>query len=166
MKRAVGYCTNTDCEDYSKGTFLLNHGDKFFCSRCRVLGFIKKEEGDYTQVGEIFTEVRVEYNYSPVDDKYTEIAIVRDESLPEGNVYTLQSPLVKTQNRALKIAEAILSNLNRCGVGEGGVPNTRETILCIDDPREKFAAACAALARDLEGSNLARHREASAPKEA
>jgi len=35
MKRGVGYCENTDCEDYAKGVFLLNHGDTFYCPRCR-----------------------------------------------------------------------------------------------------------------------------------
>ena len=37
MKRGVGYCENTDCEDYAKGVFLLNHGDTFYCPRCRQL---------------------------------------------------------------------------------------------------------------------------------
>ena len=35
MKRGVGYCENTDCEDYAKGVFLLNHGDTFYCPRCQ-----------------------------------------------------------------------------------------------------------------------------------
>ena len=38
MKRGVGYCENTECEDYAKGVFLLNHGDTFYCPRCRQLG--------------------------------------------------------------------------------------------------------------------------------
>ena len=47
MKRGVGYCENTDCEDYAKGVFLLNHGDTFYCPRCRQLGKVEKERGFY-----------------------------------------------------------------------------------------------------------------------
>ena len=42
MKRGVGYCGETECEDYAKGVFLLNHGDTFYCPRCRVLGKVEK----------------------------------------------------------------------------------------------------------------------------
>jgi len=114
MKRGVGYCENTDCEDYAKGVFLLNHGDTFYCPRCRQLGKVEKERGFYTGNSDIFKEVRVEYNFDPINGVYREIAIVRDESLwGRNNVYTLQSPLIKTEKRALKVAEAILANLNR-----------------------------------------------------
>ncbi len=114
MKRGVGYCENTDCEDYAKGVFLLNHGDTFYCPRCRQLGKVEKERGFYTGNSDVFKEVRVEYNFDPINGVYREIAIVRDESLwGRNNVYTLQSPLIKTEKRALKVAEAILANLNR-----------------------------------------------------
>jgi ribosomal protein S27AE len=81
MKRGVGYCENTDCEDYAKGVFLLNHGDTFYCPRCRQLGKVEKERGFYTGNTDIFKEVRVEYNFDPINGVYREIAIVRDESL-------------------------------------------------------------------------------------
>jgi ribosomal protein S27AE len=114
MKRGVGYCENTDCEDYAKGVFLLNHGDTFYCPRCRQLGKVEKERGFYTGNTDIFKEVRVEYNFDPINTVYREIAIVRDESLwGRNNVYTLQSPLIKTEKRALKVAEAILATISR-----------------------------------------------------
>jgi ribosomal protein S27AE len=132
MKRGVGYCENTDCEDYAKGVFLLNHGDTFYCPRCRQLGKVEKERGFYTGNTDIFKEVRVEYNFDPINSLYREIAIVRDESLwGRNNVYTLQSPLIKTEKRALKVAEAILANLNRYrGLLNGDdIPRTTEIIL-------------------------------------
>ena len=43
MRRGVGYCESTQCEDYVKGVFLLNHGDTFYCPRCRQLGKIENE---------------------------------------------------------------------------------------------------------------------------
>ena len=151
MKRGVGYCENTDCEDYAKGVFLLNHGDTFYCPRCRQLGKVEKERGFYTGNSDIFKEVRVEYNFDPINGVYREIAIVRDESLwGRNNVYTLQSPLIKTEKRALKVAEAILANLNRYrGLLNGDdIPRTTEIILSFDEPiRRVLAQAPAALAR-------------------
>ena len=141
MKRGVGYCENTECEDYAKGVFLLNHGDTFYCPRCRQLGKVEKERGFYTGNSDIFKEVRVEYNFDPVHGIYREIAIVRDESLwGRNNVYTLQSPLIKTEKRALKVAEAILANLNRYrGLLNGDdIPRTTEIILSFDDDMDEF----------------------------
>jgi ribosomal protein S27AE len=70
MKRGVGYCENTDCEDYAKGVFLLNHGDTFYCPRCRQLGKVEKERGFYTGNADVFKEVRVEYNFDPINTVY------------------------------------------------------------------------------------------------
>ncbi len=155
MKRAVGYCENNECEDFAKGVFLLNHGQIFYCPRCRGLGRIVCEDGSYEGTSNIFKEVRVEYNYSPIDDRFREMAIVRDESLwGRNNVYTLRSPLIKTEKRALKVAEAILANLNRFGIREDGIVATGETILSFDDTREDFTRKLSSLAHELEKSSL------------
>jgi ribosomal protein S27AE len=157
MKRGVGYCENTDCEDYAKGVFLLNHGDTFYCPRCRQLGKVEKERGFYTGNTDIFKEVRVEYNFDPINSVYREIAIVRDESLwGRNNVYTLQSPLIKTEKRALKVAEAILANLNRYrGLLNGDdIPRTTEIILSFDEPFEEFSRKLEQLSREWEASGL------------
>jgi len=143
MKRGVGYCENTDCEDYAKGVFLLNHGDTFYCPRCRQLGKVEKERGFYTGNSDIFKEVRVEYNFDPINGVYREIAIVRDESLwGRNNVYTLQSPLIKTEKRALKVAEAILT----------------EIILSFDDPFDEFSRKLKQLSKEWEASGLREQR--------
>jgi hypothetical protein len=157
MKRGVGYCENTECEDYAKGVFLLNHGDTFYCPRCRQLGKVEKERGFYTGNSDIFKEVRVEYNFDPIHGIYREIAIVRDESLwGRNNVYTLQSPLIKTEKRALKVAEAILANLNRYrGLLSGDdIPRTTEIILSFDDDFEEFSKKLTQLSKEWEASGL------------
>jgi ribosomal protein S27AE len=157
MKRGVGYCENTDCEDYAKGVFLLNHGDTFYCPRCRQLGKVEKERGFYTGNTDIFKEVRVEYNFDPINTVYREIAIVRDESLwGRNNVYTLQSPLIKTEKRALKVAEAILANLNRYrGLLNGDdIPRTTEIILSFDDDISEFSRKLQQLSKEWEASGL------------
>ena len=157
MKRGVGYCENTDCEDYAKGVFLLNHGDTFYCPRCRQLGKVEKERGFYTGNSDIFKEVRVEYNFDPVHGIYREIAIVRDESLwGRNNVYTLQSPLIKTEKRALKVAEAILANLNRSrGLLSGDdIPRTTEIILSFDETYDELSHKLKQLSKEWEASGL------------
>jgi hypothetical protein len=157
MKRGVGYCENTDCEDYAKGVFLLNHGDTFYCPRCRQLGKVEKERGFYTGNADVFKEVRVEYNFDPINTVYREIAIVRDESLwGRNNVYTLQSPLIKTEKRALKVAEAILANLNRYRglLNSDDIPRTTEIILSFDDEFEEFSRKLAQLSKEWEASGL------------
>ena len=95
----------------------------------RQLGKVEKERGFYTGNADVFKEVRVEYNFDPINTVYREIAIVRDESLwGRNNVYTLQSPLIKTEKRALKVAEAILANLNRYRglLNSDDIPRTTE----------------------------------------
>tara|TARA_R110000765_G_scaffold345189_3_gene435480 strand:- start:430 stop:774 length:345 start_codon:yes stop_codon:yes gene_type:complete len=95
------------------------------------LGEITKGRGD------IFKSVRVEFNYKSENDHYQEIAIVRDESLyGSHSTYTFSSPLVRTEKRALKIAEAILANLTLHPrvASEGKIPRTIETIISFDQP--------------------------------
>ena len=167
MKRGVGYCENTECEDYAKGVFLLNHGDTFYCPRCRQLGKVEKERGFYTGNSDIFKEVRVEYNFDPTHGIYREIAIVRDESLwGRNNVYTLQSPLIRTEKRALKVAESMLANLNmqEHPLGPGEIPRTQELILSFDVSPEKFSEEIARLRGQLESSTWSKARESHQDK--
>lgn len=160
MKRAIGYCETLTCEDYAKGVFLLNHGDTFYCPRCRDLGKTVPERGFSSGDSEVFKEVRLEFDFDAVKNIFKQTAIVRDESIQGSySVYTLQSPLVKTDTRALKVAEAILSNLNRFGLSGDSLPKTTETLLSFDNSVEEFALTCAQLKRDLESSALAQSQE-------
>jgi hypothetical protein len=159
MTRAVGYCNNINCEDYVKGLFLLNHGSTFFCPRCRDEGFIEPERGFYEGNSDRWKEVRVEFNFNPLNHTYREIAIVRDESLQgQCNVYTMQSPLIKTEKRALKVAESVLANLNVHNniLNSDDVPRGLETVLSLDVTREEFLKKCRNLKQDLDKSGLTR----------
>ena len=71
-------------------------------------------------------------------------------------MYTLQSPLIKTEKRALKVAEAILANLNRYrGLLNGDdIPRTTEIILSFNDPFEEFQRKVHQLGKELEQSGL------------
>lgn len=168
MKRAVGYCMNrgtndtNGCEDYAKGVFLLNHGPQFYCPRCRDEGMVVKERGFADDISGVFKEVRVEYNYDPLIGRYREIAIVRDDSIwGESSTYTLLSPLIKTEKRALKVAEAILANLQRYSGSflQGEIPRTSEIIISFDDEKESFQKKLRALSAEWEQSALCKAKE-------
>lgn len=166
MKRAVGYCGNTDCEDYAKGVFLLNHGDTFYCPRCRNRGDVVSEKGiHYAKDGAPFKEVRVEFNYDPINNRFREIGIVRDESVwGSGSTYTLLSPLIKTEKRALKVAEAILANLQRyADILDDGIPRTTETIVSFDEDIDAFTAKMKRLGEEWENSNLSMKKAQQPP---
>ena len=157
LKRSVGYCENTDCEDYAKGVFLLNHGDTFYCPRCRQLGKVEKERGFFNGVVDIFKEVRVEFDFHSITNTYRGIAVVRDESLwGRKNIYTLKSPLIKTPKRAIKVAEGILSNLTSyigC-IKPGDIPRTKEHVLSFDDSLDVFLHKLHMLSNKWESSHL------------
>jgi ribosomal protein S27AE len=166
MKRGVGYCMNTGslenegCEDYAKGVFLLNHGNTFYCPRCRIIGLMVKETGraDFGENNAPFKEVRCEFNYDPCSKKFREIAIVRDEAIwGTGSKYTLLSPLIKTEKRALKVAEAILANLQRYSDLAGGdeIPRSTEVVISLDEDLDVFTKKMNDLGKLWEESTLA-----------
>jgi len=155
--RGVGYCQNEGCEDHGKGVFLLNHTGMFVCPDCRQTGRVEREAGFSTGDSDVFREVRVEYNYDPEAGVYRDVAIVRDVSLwDRSNSYTLRSPLVRTEKRALKVAEALLANLNRCAnsLEPDEIPSSSETVLSFDDDFTEFAAKLQHLANEWEASGL------------
>lgn len=157
IRRGVGYCVDANCEEYARGVFLLNQEGEFVCPVCRKCGRIEHESGHQLDDRRSFKEVRVEYNFDPVEAGYRDVAIVQDVSLwGPGNVYTLQSPLIRTEKRALKVAEALLANLNRCPefAFESEVPNTSEVVLSLDDSFDEFSRKLAGLASEWEQSGL------------
>ncbi len=175
MKRGVGYCTNMGsagtegCEEYAKGVFLLNHGNKFYCPLCRHLGTVVKEVGqaDRGDNDAPFKEVRVEFNYDPCTEKFREIAIVRDEAIwGTGSKYTLMSPLIKTEKRALKVAEAVLANLQRYSElgSEDDIPRCTEVIISLDDDLAIFHQKIKALGESWQQSSLSQARGTKPPE--
>jgi hypothetical protein len=160
----VGSSEEPGCEDYAKGVFLLNHGDKFYCPRCRHLGTVVKETGHVDRGDRDdapFKEVRVEFNYDPTTKRFLEIAIVRDEAIwGTGSKYTLLSPLIKTEKRALKVAESVLANLQRYAElsSEDEIPRSTEVIISLDDDAPVFSRKMKALGKSWEESSLAQER--------
>lgn len=136
MKRGVGYCDNVECEDYFKGVFLLNHSDTFYCPRCRGRGFAEAETFTVEGKSDLYYSVRVEFMFDPASRKYREIAIVSDDSLLDGSEYILKSPLVKTEKRALALAESILARLAYANAD--AVRDMHDTVISLDGNKEEF----------------------------
>lgn len=112
-KRGVGFCDNTDCSEYTKGIFLMSpkYTTHFYCQQCRQYSNnIVMERWWKEGRGEVYKRVTVEYNYSGADRRYHEMAIVEDNDILVGAEIRFQSALIKTDKRALKVAEKILSN--------------------------------------------------------
>ncbi len=124
---------------------------------------MEPERGKTRGDGDIFKEVRVEYNFDSTRGAYQETAIVRDESLwGSCSAYILQSPLIKTEKRALRVAEAILANLNRYQdlLDGNHIPRTTEVTLSFDDSFEDFSRNLNHLGEIWAGADLRGRRRA------
>lgn len=115
MIRGAGYCTNRGCADYSIRIFLPGPGEKFNCSTCGQEGRVERERGTSAGNSDIYNEVRVDWSFDSEHGCYRSITRIKDDSIRgRHGVYTLQSPLIDSEEKALKVAQAILKNLNRC----------------------------------------------------
>ena len=124
-------------------------------------GHVEKGENDAP-----FKEVRCEFNYDPTTKSFREIAVVRDEAIwGTGSKYTLCSPLIKTEKRALKVAEAILANLQRYADLSNGddIPKSTEVVLSLDDDIEDFSRKMKMLGEEWENSSLAKFNARQQP---
>lgn len=139
--RGAGYCLNEKCENESKGVFLLNFiEEEWFCDFCHMRGRLLIESGSFTGQGK-FNEVRIEFGYDPANDKFDGVAIIKDNAAAGGSVFTLKSPLIRTDNRALRVGEGMLANLRRHPVIEQGeIPRTDEMVLSWDADAKQMKA--------------------------
>ncbi len=134
--RSCGFCLNEKCDDEHRGVFLLNHGAEYWCNSCRVMGRVIKERGSFKGEGK-FREVRIEFDYDSQVNKFRQVAIVLADDTAEGKSFLFRSPLIRTDKRALKVAEGMLANLRRRpGIQQGDIPTQDEMILCWDASKE------------------------------
>jgi hypothetical protein len=75
------------------------------------------------------------------------------------------SPLIKTEKRALKVAEAVLANLQRYAelVGGDEIPRSTEVVLTFDDDLNVFAEKMKKLGDSWEQSSLAQAKNVRPP---
>lgn len=111
-KRANGYCLNTDCQHYARGIFILiPRADDFCCMACNKAMHVRIDQWWREGIGDIYKRVVIEYCYDPLDYKFHEMAIVKDNNIEEGVTLRFQSALITAEQRALKLAVQILGNL-------------------------------------------------------
>lgn len=159
MKKAVGYCFNPFCEDKHRGVFILGPHQRFFCPSCRTEGQLEQEEGRAIGHYAHFGRVEVNFNFDPVKNRYRSVAIVRDESVwGKQNYYTLNSPLIRTEKRALSVAEHLLANLQQYtgGWDSTEIPNTNGRTINLTLSKEEFSRELSELAKSWEGLSLTR----------
>jgi len=114
--RGVGYCENIECNSYLKGVFLLDSWKKFYCPGCRRQGWVEVErhEDHFNNDADfpVYNLIRVHFDFNPTNRTYLEIALVSINELKYGAEYEIWSPLIKTEERALKVAEFVICSLN------------------------------------------------------
>ena len=145
-RKMLGYCENTECEEYLKGSFMWMHTGPFACCKCKgSQGFLVAERGIRSgPANAIYGEVRIEYCYDPAQKKYCEIAILRDDSLGiHVRTFTLQTPMIRTEKRAFKLANGYLATLND-GIelaleDDTEIPRPVEHVVDFDLTREEFS---------------------------
>ena len=112
-RRGVAFCVNTECQNAGRLQAFRHLPESFDCPRCGAPGRVERERGVKQPGATVFDEVRVEFDFDPERGIYRSSARVRDRRLlGRHDVYTLQSPLVKTRAQALRVAAAVLKQLN------------------------------------------------------
>lgn len=154
LKRAIGYCEDTDCEDFHKGVFLINHGKEYFCAKCRERGRVVPEYSTRKGENPVFKEVQVHFNYDPNESRFRGVAIVRDDSLwgDHFSSYIIYSPLIRTDKRASKVAEQVLANLRRVHEAPvGNVIAARQDVIDLDADMSNLKAQLKAFLERANG---------------
>lgn len=158
-KRAVNYCTNPDCSEFTKKLFSFYHDRVFECNECFQEGGTQRERGFAENTQPLFKEVRVAYNFHPTLNTYRSIVVVRDESLwGHHNVYHHDCPVTVSEKRAFQIAEQILATLNQMSALPIGdeLPDFFESCLSWDADLETFKQECENWGESMRGTPLTR----------
>lgn len=148
-EKGVGYCDNVECTEYCKGAFLWHHEGPFVCRVCHREGFIAPEAGRAErEPGKFFGEVRVQFAYAAALRGYTQVAVIRDDSLgSDCGIYYMQAPTCVTDKRAFSIGERLLSVLNDKVYSDADLlipPAAHERVLDLDRPMPEVRAWLAA----------------------
>lgn len=130
---------NPECTEFQKDVFLMAHNGSFKCGRCHRIGRKVMEYGETDNDFSLdFWQVRLEFCYDVTFDTYRSVAVVTDEDMSkEGNIYTLYTPLVKTEKRALLMAEAMLGTLMKADdslFAKGYIPKDQVYNIDFDKP--------------------------------
>jgi len=138
--RGVGYCHNQNCIDFVKGVFVMSYTvHPVYCNKCKREIEVVAERRDSAREDVIYASVEVDFDYNPMESRYMSKAIVSIEPKIRGETYHYSSPLVKTEKRALKIAESLINIINT-GYFTNDSSISEESVLDLSKPDDEFKA--------------------------
>ncbi len=141
LLRGVSYCSTEECREWKAPRFHLSavfDPDKpYYCHCCRTPCEMVVDSFDYTG-GHPFRQVRVEFDYDSLEHRYRAVAIVTNHACEGIGVHTFRTAMIKTEKRALEIAECRLSNLSF-----GADADRCFALVNFDHPLEEVKRVCA-----------------------
>ena len=112
--RGIGYCTHVGCPAHFRAFVIQQVGGAFECPVCVREGRVERERAVRRNRDRFYSEVRIEYDFDPLEARYRRCVVVTDgRLLGQQNVYTMWSPLIESERCAREAARVILQKLNR-----------------------------------------------------
>jgi hypothetical protein len=113
-RRGAGYCVWKLCSAYAQPFFLLEAPETFECPVCLRPGLVESERASREGTDPLYCEVRVDFDFDPLRGVYRKRALTIDgRVLGRRSCFTLQSPLIHTRERAVRVGRLMMRNLNR-----------------------------------------------------
>lgn len=84
-RRGIGYCLNVDCSGYARSIYIfIPRSNELHCRVCGKALHLRIDQWWREGIDEVFRKVIIEYDYSPLDFKFHEMAIVEDNEVKDG----------------------------------------------------------------------------------
>lgn len=113
-RRAAGFCLWRACGAYAQPFFLADVPDTFECPVCLRPGHIERERARREGPDRLIGEVRIEFDFDPVRRTYRKRTLTMDgRTHGRQSSFTLQSPLIRDRDAAVRVGRQLLRNLNR-----------------------------------------------------
>lgn len=113
-RKGAGFCLWKACSSYAQPFFLIDAPDVFECPVCLRPGLVECERATREGPDPLFSEVRIDFDFDPLRRVYRKRALTIDgRLLGRQSSFTLQTPMIQTRERAVRVGRTILRNLNR-----------------------------------------------------
>ncbi len=114
VRRGAGFCLRKGCSAYSQPFFLLEAPDAFECPVCLRPGLIESERARRDGADRFVGEVRIDFDFDPARRVYRKRALMMDgRTHGRQATFTLQSPLIDSHERAVRIGRLMMRSLNQ-----------------------------------------------------
>ncbi len=111
VRRGAGFCLWKPCSAYAQAFFLLEAPQTFECPVCLRPGLVECERASREGQDALYGEVRVDFDFDPVRRVYRNCALTTDGRRQSS--FTLQSPPIRSRERAIRVGRLMMRNLNR-----------------------------------------------------